>query len=584
MEEQFIRNFAIIAHIDHGKSTLADRLLEFTGVVENGKHEPQLLDQNPISRERGITIKLAPVTMRYQNQYLLNLVDTPGHVDFSYEVWRTLACVEGVILLVDATKGIQAQTISHTLKAIELGLTIIPVINKIDLPQAQVAENRFSLAAYLGIAEKEVLLISARTGFGVAELLAAITQRIPCPLVQKNSDLPVEAIVFDSYFDEYRGVIAFIRLKQGSISKNQKLKIASGQTAIEVAEVGIFTPELKPQTELTSGQIGYLVTNIKDIHKIRVGDTFVALETAVSGTNSYSKIKPMIFASVFPTDPDNYLNLKKALDKLYLNDAALQFEPCFSQALGSGFRVGFLGMLHAEVTRERLEREFGQDLILTAPQVDYQLENNTCLEPFTEITLVTPKEYLGNVMTLAANSRAIFKNMDNLNSVSIGRAGSQEQIILRYEMPLAELVGNFFDKLKSLTSGYASLDWVFIGYRPVVADKLLILINNEPVEEFSQIVVASEAVEKARLLVKTLHDLIDRQQFEVKIQAQYQGRIIAAERLSPLRKDVTAKLYGGDRSRKDKLLNKQKKGKKLLKQIGKVEISKETFLTLFRLK
>lgn len=585
MNPDYIRNFAIIAHVDHGKSTLADRFLELTGLVQKGQHEAQMLDRNPISRERGITIKLAPVTLNYLNQgteYQLNLVDTPGHVDFSYEVQRTLACVEGVVLLVDATQGIQAQTISHCLKALELNLKIIPVVNKVDLETAEVEKTISNLAAYLGVDQEKVIKISAKTGFGVQELLTVIAKEVPSPKTTINQD-EVEALIFDSYYDEFRGVIAFVRLISGRLHKNQMVKLLHSDKSFLTQEVGIFKPQLTASDDLILGQIGYVVTNLKDIHEVRVGDRITSTNSLLKYSEGYKPVKPMIFASIFTTDPNEYPNLKKALEKLYLNDSALEFEAIYSKALGSGFRVGFLGMLHADVTVERLEREFGQDLILTPPKVDYKKKDDKIFEPYVNLTVITPNRYLGAIMKLCSEMRAFFINMNNVHPGNLNIT-TDMQIILHYEMPLSELVSNFFDKLKNATSGFASLDWDFLEYRPVIADKLEILLNNEIIDEFSEIVVQERSVEKAKAITSALSELIPRQQFEVRIQARYKGRILASEHISPFRKDVTAKLYGGDRTRKDKLLKKQKKGKKLMKQVGKIEIPKETFLKLFKIK
>lgn len=598
-----IRNFAIIAHIDHGKSTLADRLLELTHTVEAGKHDEQMLDRNPISRERGITIKLAPVRMKYvsaspegnslhssnlriddtsretlelstQTEYTLNLIDTPGHVDFSYEVDRTLACVEGVILLVDATQGIQAQTIANAYKAIEKNLVIIPVINKIDLPNAEVEKSKQQLIDFLGVRHDEIYEISAKTGAGVPAILNAVIQKIPPPTLQNEPDSSNEtaqALIFDSYYDPHRGVIAFVRVFEGSLKKNMKVSLAASRIEFIVNEVGTFTPELNESSTLTMGEIGYVVTNLKDIHDVAVGDTISTDKTNLHSYPGYKKIKPLVFASMFPTDTNDYLNLKKSLEKLYLNDSSLEFNAIYSQALGAGFRVGFLGLLHADVVRERLEREFNLSLVLTPPQVEFKYENGKYMEPWVKITLLTPHEYLGAVMQLCESYRARFITMDNKNQISIA-----------YEMPLSEMISEFFDNLKSVTSGYASFDWEFLRYEEVEADKLIILLNDGEVDEFSQVVVKERSVEKAMQLTKKLKDVIPRQQFEIKIQAKYKGKIIAAERISAFRKDVTAKLYGGDRTRKDKLLEKQKEGKKRMKMIGSVEVPKEAFLQLFK--
>ena len=616
-----IRNFAIIAHVDHGKSTLADRFLEITCVLEKGKHEEQFLDRNPISRERGITIKLAPVRMKYQNTnyFILNLIDTPGHIDFSYEVDRTLACVEGVILLVDATQGIQAQTVANAYKALEKNLVIIPAINKIDLPQAQIEKTKKELIDFLGVKDKDIFLVSAKTGQGVEELLYAIIEKIPDPLksltsnflnsvgvlvstksglrtsqVVKNltsspgdklgtNESDLSALVFDSYFDQHRGVIVFVRVFFGKIKKGQKVFLVNAKKEITVEEVGYFTPDLKPTEALFSGEIGYVVTNLKDIHQVDVGETIVDVDVENRHACSlplpgYKKIKPMVFAGIFPTDPSDYLNLKKALEKLYLNDSAISFSPVYSKALGSGFRVGFLGLLHAEVVCERLEREFGLSLVLTPPQVEFKKEKNSYLEPYVKLTIITPSKYLGEILTLCKNHRANFLTMNNI--------GKSDSIQLIYEMPMIEMISDFFDKLKSVSSGYASLDWEFLDYRPVLASPLTLLLNGKEIEEFSEVVPAQKAYEKASFLVNRLKELIPRQQFEVRIQAKFDGKIIASARIAPFRKDVLVKsgkvLGTGDVSRKRKLLERQKEGKKRMKMVGDVEIPKEAFLKLFR--
>jgi GTP-binding protein LepA len=584
MDASKIRNFAIIAHVDHGKSTLADRLLELTGVVTPESHEEQLLDRNPISRERGITIKLAPVRMPFQSrgltgapqqsEYILNLIDTPGHVDFSYEVDRTLACVEGVLLLVDATQGIQAQTIANAYKAIDKNLVIIPVVNKIDLPSAEVAKTKKQLVDFLGIQESEIFEVSAKTGLNVQPLLDAIVQKVPPP---KSSDdiADTHTLIFDSYYDPHRGVIAFVRVFNGTLKRGQKVKLAANGTTFEIIEVGTFNPDLSPTPELSAGEIGYVVTNLKDIHQVNVGDTLLDEKSTSAPLAGYRKVKPMVYAAMFPTDTNDYLNLKKALEKLYLNDSALEFTAIYSQALGAGFRVGFLGLLHADVVRERLEREFGLSLILTPPQVEYKYENEVYAEPIVRVMILTPQEFSGAVMQLCEHYRAKFITMDNINQIS-----------LTYEMPLVEMISDFFDKLKSVTSGYASLDWEFLRYENVKADKLSLLINLDEIEEFSEVVVQERSFEKANELVKKLKELIPRQQFEIKIQAKYKGKIIASERISPFRKDVLIKsgkvIGAGDVGRKKKLLEKQKEGKKRMKMVGNVEVPKEAFLKLFK--
>lgn len=567
-----IRNFAIIAHIDHGKSTLADRLLELTGTVDKDRHEAQMLDANPISRERGITIKLAPVKMEYQDT-VLNLIDTPGHVDFSYEVERTLACVEGAILLVDATQGIQAQTIAHTYKALEQNIVLIPAVNKIDMPAARVAETKAEISQFLGIDEHEIFEISAKTGQGVSELLQAVIEKVPpAPLVVTES---VKALIFDSYYDQYRGVIAFVRIVDGVLKKGMKVHLHATNLTFEGTEVGIFKPALIPTASLGAGEIGYIVTNMKDIHQVQVGDTITLASSPSAALPGYRKVQPMVFSSMFPTDPDEYVSLIDAMEKLTLNDSALTFEPIYSKALGSGLRVGFLGLLHADVIRQRLEREFNANIVLTSPTVDYHetVEHGKKLfdEPIASVDIVTPQDYVGAVMRLAEEARATFLHMDN-----------KSHVYLSYEIPMAELMGSFFDRLKTITSGYASLQWEFKEYRRVDADKLVIMLNLEPVDEFSEYIVAEKAYERGSELTSKLKELIPRQQYEVKIQAQYKGKIIASNRIAPFRKDVTSGLYGGDRSRKDKLLKKQKAGKKLMKNIGSVEIPKEVFMELFK--
>jgi GTP-binding protein LepA len=574
-----IRNFAIIAHVDHGKSTLADRLMEITGVVEKGKHEEQMLDRNPISRERGITIKLAPVRMRY-NEFILNLIDTPGHVDFSYEVDRTLACVEGALLLVDATQGIQAQTIANVYKAMEKNLVIIPVVNKIDLPSAQIEKTKAQLTDFLGVKNEEIYLVSAKTGHGVGVLLDAIVKKIPPPRLLTNESASFVSLIFDSYYDLHRGVIAFVRVFGGSLKKGDLVKLVHSQTQFTVDEVGYFTPDLRPAGQLADGEIGYIVTNLKDIRQVRVGDTLVNAQLInppiIAG---YKKNKPMVFASIFPTDPNDYQQLKKSLEKLYLNDSSLEFQGVYSQALGAGFRVGFLGLLHADVVRERLEREFNLSLVLTPPQVEFRINNKGKIElPVVRISIFTPSLYLSAVMNLCLNHNGKFITMNNI--------GKSDEVVLQYEMLMNELMSDFFDQLKVVSSGFASLDWEFVDYQEFEADKLEILLNNDLVEEFTQIVIKEKAYYEANRLLKKLRELIPRQQFEVRLQARFMGRIIAAERIAPYRKNVLMKsgkvLGTGDISRKKKLLERQKEGKKRLKMIGKVEIPKEAFIQLFK--
>lgn len=578
-----IRNFAIIAHVDHGKSTLADRLLELTGVVEKNRHDEQLLDRNPISRERGITIKLAPVRMSYQldgQEFILNLIDTPGHVDFSYEVERTLACVEGAILLVDATQGIQAQTIAHTYKALEQNLTLIPAINKIDAPHARPEETMDEMAKFLGVKHEDIYQISAKTGQGVPELLEHVVRSLPEPRMHNAdvSTLNSRALIFDSYYDTYRGVIAFARVFDGSIQAGDKMHLCATHTDFEIEEVGYFNPDLKKLDSLGAGDIGYVVTKLKDIHAVHVGDSMVAPKSA-DPIEGYKEVNPMVFSSLFPTDPDDFGNLEIALEKLTLNDSALQYIPVSSKALGSGFRVGFLGLLHADVVRQRIEQEYDVSIVLTAPSVEYRIKDTPQSkagkieyeEPIAHVTIVTPQDYSGVIMQLCEDSRGTFVHMDNA-----------AHVVMEYDIPLSELMSHFFDRLKTISSGYASLQWELKEYRSVDVSQLVIMLNMEPVDEFSEYVVASRAYRRGREIVDKLKDLIPRQQFDVKIQAYFQGKIIASSRVSAFRKDVTAKLYGGDRTRKDKLLKKQKEGKKKMKSIGSVEIPKDVFLKLFK--
>lgn len=579
-----IRNFAIIAHVDHGKSTLADRLLEMTGVVGIGKHEEQLLDRNPVSRERGITIKLAPVRMQY-GEHMLNLIDTPGHVDFSYEVDRTLACVDGVILLVDATQGIQAQTIANAYKALDKNLVIIPVINKIDMPGAEIEKTKKQIIDFLGVRADEIYEISAKTGVGVKAVLDSVIEKIPPPANDRfemvnlkpmttATNQRLQVLIFDSYYDTYKGVIAFVRVFNGSLKRGMTVRMGHSQNNFIVSEVGIFKPDLTATDELLNGEIGYVATNLKDIHAIEIGDTMQLPRDDTPPLPGYKKVKPMVYASIFPTDTNDYLNFKKALEKLYLTDSALDFSGIYSTALGAGFRVGFLGLLHADVVRERLEREYELSLVLTPPQVEFKIEDGKFYEPIVKIFIYTPDNYTGAVMKVCEEHRAKFITMDNTN-----------QIALTYEMPLAELITDFFDRLKSVTSGYASLDWELLRYEFADANKMELLLNNDPIEEFSEIVVTERATEKAQFLTKRLKDLIPRQQYDVKIQAKYKGKIIASERISPFRKNVlihNSKVVGaGDVGRKNKLLEKQKEGKKQMKAVGKVEIPKDAFMKLF---
>ncbi len=540
-------------------------------MINKDDHNEQLLDRNPISRERGITIKLAPVRLKYKD-YILNLVDTPGHVDFSYEVERTLACVEGVILLVDATQGIQAQTIAHTYKALEQNLTVIPVLNKIDRPEAQVDKVKTDLASFLNIDESQVLTISAKTGQNCEALLEAVINRIPAPMVSPTNI--TQALIFDSYYDSHRGVIAFIRVFNGEFVRGQSLRLTGSKKQFISSEVGFLTPELVPNNTITNGEIGYITTGLKSIRDVTVGDT-INTSKEFKALEGYRKVNSMIFAFVFPTNNADYERLVEATEKLSLNDSSLEYSTIYSLSLGPGLRIGFLGLLHAEIVRERLEQEYDLDLVITPAQVEFRAVGNDFLEPIAKATVIVPSRYLNSVMTVSHDFRATLIDTNNVNLA--------DQVVMKFEIPMAELMGNnFFDTLKSVTSGYGSLDWEFLEYRYVEASKLEILINLKPIDEFSQIVVKHKAFFVAQKYVSKLQKLIPRQQFEIKIQARFQNKIIASSRVAPFRKDVTAKLYGGDRTRKDKLLKKQKQGKSDLKQVGTVSIPKETFIKLFR--
>ncbi|GIW62531.1 MAG: elongation factor 4 [Patescibacteria group bacterium] len=571
-----IRNFAIIAHIDHGKSTLADRLLELSGVLKPGQHQQQFLDANPISRERGITIKLAPVSFNFAG-IRFNLIDTPGHVDFHYEVDRTLACVESVILLVSAVEGIQAQTVSNAYKALEKDLFILPAINKIDAANANIEMVENQLKHFFGFRSDEIFKISAKTGQNVDKLLSSLPQLFPAPKIIEQNDF--KALIFDSYYDQYRGVIAFIRVFSGQVSKGDLVWLLQSEVTTSVLEVGKFYPELKPVEMLTAGDIGYICTRLKEIRKVRVGDTIVfSTSKDKKPLPGYKKAKPMVYVSMFSVDNKEFGLLKDSLEKLYLTDSAIEFTQVYSKALGPGFRVGFLGVLHADIVRERIEKEFSLDIVLTPPQVEFKKEGVKFYEPYVKLTIVTPLQYLNSIIEICRRRRGSMIKMD-----------SGESAMIEYEMPLSEMIGSyssqetsFFEDVKTVSSGYASFDWEFLEYRETDADELQILLNNDPIEEFSIIVVKESAVDIARRYVERLKKLIPRQLFEVRIQAKFKGKIIASSRIPPYRRDVTAPLYGGDRTRKDKLLEKQKEGKKRLKALGKIQIPKEVFISLFK--
>ena len=589
----YIRNFCIIAHIDHGKSTLADRMLEITGTIEKRKMREQVLDRMDLERERGITIKLQPVTMEY-NGYILNLIDTPGHVDFTYEVSRSLAAVEGAILLVDASQGIQAQTLANLYLALEQNLTIIPVINKIDLPAANINKTKQAIIKLLGCSEKEIICVSAKTGQGVSEILPAVIERLPAPV--DNQNLPLRALIFDSTYDEYRGVVADIRVVDGQIRIGDKIHLLAANTQSQILELGIFKPEYRPTGQLVSGEIGYLVTGFKQVSECSVGDTVVLKQTEnqVQPLKGYNQIKPMVYAGIFPAEGNQFLKLREALAKLKLNDAALVYQPENSTALGFGFRAGFLGLLHLEIFQERLKREYNLDLIVTTPSVAYKVEKDgqeifisnpqqlpanqggvIIQEPWVSLEIITPKEYLGAMMKIAQEKRGVYQNTEYLNELTV---------ILHYQLPLTSILTDFYDQIKGLSAGYASINYQFLTYRPTEVVKLDILIAEEPVEALATIIYRDQAYRRGRQIIKILKQTLPRQWFVVKLQAAVGGKIIAAEKLPALRKDVTAKLYGGDVSRKKKLLEKQKKGKKKMMATGKgkVIIPGQTFIKILK--
>lgn len=584
MSQAAIRNFCIIAHVDHGKSTLADRLLELTCTVTGREMKPQLLDQLDLERERGITIKLAPVRMQYRlagQDYELNLIDTPGHADFSYEVSRSLAAVEGAVLLVDATQGIQAQTLTTLYQALDQNLVIIPAVNKVDLPQADPDGAAADLAKLLGVAEEEVLRISGKTGQGVGQLLQEVVHRFPPP--NGNATGPLRALIFDSTYDPYRGVIAMVRVVDGSLRAHQPINFMATQTVDESLEVGAFRPKLSAEPELQTGQIGYVVTGLKQVAEARVGDTMTHVtrqSEPVVPLPGYKEPMPMVFAGLYPTDGE-VERLRDALGKLKLNDAALFYEPTSSKAFGLGFRAGFLGLLHMEIVKERLEREYNMDLIVTIPSVAHRerLEGGKTVyaEPWVRAELLVPETYVGAVMDLAQSRRGVYKETEYL-----GMASGFKRVLLRYELPLAELITDFYDELKSRTAGYASMSYEFLAYREDDLVKLDILVADEPFDVLAQIVHQAQAERRARQTVARLKDLIPRQMFDVKIQAAVGGKILARENIAAMRKDVTGYLYGGDVTRKRKLWAKQAKGKKRMKQLGRVTIPDDVFIQILK--
>ena len=585
-----IRNFCIIAHIDHGKSTLADRMLQATGVVAPRDMKAQYLDRMDIERERGITIKSQAVRMPWEidgTSYALNMIDTPGHVDFTYEVSRSLAACEGALLLVDAAQGIEAQTLANLYLAMENDLTIIPVLNKIDLPAAMPDKYAEELANLIGCEPEEVLRVSGKTGEGVEALLDRIVEGIPAPVGQ--ADTPARAMIFDSVYDSYRGVVTYVRVVDGKLEPRQKIKMMSTGSEHDLLEIGVISPDPIPSKGLSVGEVGYLITGVKDVRQSRVGDTVTsAVKPAAESLGGYEDPKPMVFSGLFPIDGSDYPALRDALDKLKLNDAALVYEPETSAALGFGFRCGFLGLLHLEIVRERLEREFNLDLISTAPNVIYDVVDEsgnakrvtnpsefpegkvaTIREPMVACTIIAPSDYIGAIMELCQSRRGQMGGMDYL---------SEDRVEMRYRLPLAEIVFDFFDQLKSRTRGYASLDWKFDGEEEADLVKVDILLQGEKVDAFSAITHRDKAYSYGLMMTSKLRELIPRQQFEVPIQAAIGSRIIARENIRAMRKDVLSKCYGGDISRKRKLLEKQKEGKKRMKMVGRVEVPQEAFI------
>ena len=590
MEQSRIRNFSIIAHIDHGKSTLADRILELTHAVADRDMRAQVLDSMDLERERGITIKAQAVRVEWKG-HQLNLIDTPGHVDFTYEVSRSLQACEGALLVVDAAQGIQAQTLANAYLAIENNLEIVPVVNKIDLPQADPDAAAAEVADLIGDDASHVLRISAKTGEGVEDVLDAIIERVPPPA--GDPDAPARALIFDSSYDQYRGVVAFVRVVDGRFSAREPLRAMALGTRFEAEELGFFAPTRRETGMLEAGEVGYVITGLKDVSRLRVGDTITSERRPASEpVPGYKDVKPMVFSGLFPTDSDDYPELRDALEKLKLNDAALFYEPETSQALGFGFRCGFLGLLHMEIVRERLEREFDLDLIVTAPNVAYRVkppngdwvevhtpsdmpnEIEEVEEPYIKASIIVPKEYVGAVMELNNDRRGRFDHMEYL---------SEARVHLTYELPLAEIVLDYYDALKSRTRGYASFDYDIIGFRPGKLVRVDVLVGGEPVDALSLIIHRDSAYDRGRMLVERLREEIPRQHFDVAIQAAIGARVIARETVKARRKDVLAKCYGGDISRKRKLLERQKAGKKRMKQVGMVEVPQEAFLAVLNL-
>ena len=588
-----IRNFCIIAHIDHGKSTLADRMLEVTGTVEKRNMKAQLLDRMDLERERGITIKLQPVTMEFEG-HEINLIDTPGHVDFGYEVSRSLAAVEGAVLLVDATQGIQAQTLANLYLAMEQDLTIIPVVNKVDLPAADVPKTKNEIVQLLGCKEDEIIIASGKTGEGVGNILRAVIENVPEPNGTQSD--PLRALIFDSNYDEFKGVVTYVRVVDGAIKKKDKIHLMATGATSEALDVGVFKPDYKSTGELKTGEIGYVVTGFKEVGEAKVGDTITHTNAKAEATlQGYEEVKPMVFAGVFPKEGNEFEELREAISKLKLNDSSLVYEPERSEALGFGFRCGFLGLLHLEIFQERLRREYNLDLIVTIPSVAYrihkksgeefiirtpsqlpdQMDTEKKEEPWVKLDVITPKDYMGSVMRLTQEKRGIYKNTEYID---------ENRAILHYEIPMSSILTDYYDKIKSVSSGYASINYEYLDYREADVVRMDVLVAEEPIEALSIIVYRDDAFKRGKEIVKTLKETLSKQMFALKIQAAVGGKIIAAERLSAMRKDVTANLYGGDVSRKRKLLEKQKKGKKKMMEAGKgsVDIPSDTFIKILK--